>query len=1218
MTATRLAVYQPNGATLGTLPTPSDVSVGYPLNDLGALTFQYAPGAPRDALLGQPLELAVEVSYDEGATWEEPPSSRFLYLRDGRDPIRTGDAWAVEAAAYLIRLTKALVGFDGLNADGAREFTNATPGAILATLWDEAQARGALEGMTRTWTAATDSAGTPWPATRTVTYEAGKDLLAVLREFAEDALVDFRTQGRAVEVYVADSPAGMGADRTTGGAPVVLRHGRDLTEAPFRRTWEGLADTAFLKGDGGATLVRSNPAASKPWGRQETYVTASGVSDAGTLTAIGDAALTLTAQERAEHTYGLDFRAAPSKPLRDYGPGEWVLASVDGLQEPQRYRVMQVTLTRDADGNASGNVVLNDRFVEADVATARRIQRLTQGATQGGTGTTPAPVGPDILAPAAPTSLNATSTAYVRDDGRIQAQVSLDWPDVTTNADATPATDVAKYEVWRRTATIGIWAQVGTATGSAWFGSPYDPGQVWDFRVRAVDQAGNEGAWSPIATVTAASDTDGPAKPSTPTAQSRLGVARIAWDGLADGGGTMPPDYSYTAVHVALTNNFTPTDENRVGELSAAGYVVAGPLTYDTTYYARLVAYDTSGNPSPASNPVAITVAPLVDVSNFPDDAMEDLYARTGHFLTLTADNFTANLIEGAWIKAGAVDASKVTVGANIGTTLIRNGTMEDVADGKPVLWLASIRNGAGGTLTSNAATPLAGTRSARVTMAAAADGAYLSSDPVPINEGAVVVVEVTIRVNAAISGIPTLSLGTSPEDGDPRNPFAASTTWQSAFNLTPPTSGQRFTLKRTWTIPAGHRLMSLIVSLPPNTGGGYTADVDTALVTYAVPDDNITSVSAGKITTGIVQAGQRIVAGSLTGARAEMNASGFLAARSDGMTTFQVTAADGVARVGGTTGARVEMSVKTNVYEANTNWALVDVYTQNNDWGPGRVWGSWTPGSGGSSSEGSLRLSSPYATDWTKAAVMDLLSRNNGTSSLRLSASDVSMTAKDFIFGDSASAPITFNILGNNSFHLQQSVGNNRLAINMDTALSVYLRAIGKNGSRDRLLLEGSAIYFLPSGGDATNGLWGVDGNGLPWIGRNNLNSGISFSTFNGGQTQSRNGGGALIPHVASSHPTSSDRALKRDEKPLEGGLKVVKALQSKTYRWKADGRRGTGFIAQEVASLIPEAVAGEEGELAVDAYPLVAYLWAAVQELAAKTDTLSASLNVTRRSVP
>lgn len=615
MTSTRVIAYEPNGASLGPIPTPQDLQVGYPLNDLGALTLNYPPDAPRVDLLGKPVELAVEVSNDQGATWSEPPSSRFMYLRDGRDPIQTGDAWSVEAAAYLIRLQKALVGFLGLTEAGGREFTNANPGAIMAALWDEAVARGALVGMTRTWTAVNDSAGTPWPEGLTVSYDPGANLLSILQGFAEAGLVDFRTQGRSVDMFVADSATGMGADRTLGATPVTLRFGRDLTEAPFRRTWEALADTAMVKGDGEASLVATNPNAITPWGRQETYVTASGVTDAGTLQTIADASLTLTERERTEHTFGLDFSNGPHLPFRDYAPGEWVYAATSG-GEPQRMRIRQITLTRDNNGQAGGNVVLNDRFLEADVLTARRIAKITNAATQAGTGGTPTGVGNDILQPAAPGQPNATSTAYVTETGTVQAQVSLDWPDVTTNRDGSPISDLAGYRVeWRPTS--GIWRLLTETVDSGLTLSPFDPNQDLAFRVAAYDTVGNQSLWSPVAQIITASDTTPPGKPSTPTATSKGGLVEVQWDGENAAGNPMSePDLARVEVHAMTTGAALPVPGSSLtllGALAAAGRLTATDLPADDVRWIRLVAIDTSGNASEPSDAFQVTVSRITD-----------------------------------------------------------------------------------------------------------------------------------------------------------------------------------------------------------------------------------------------------------------------------------------------------------------------------------------------------------------------------------------------------------------------------------------------------------------------------------------------------------------------------------------------------------------------------------------------------------------------------
>jgi hypothetical protein len=607
----RLVAFTPNGASLGPVPTPQSVSVSLVLNDLGALSLAYPLEGPRSELLGQPVELAVLVSTDTGATWSEPPNARFLYTQDQRDPVKA-EAYQIDCPSYAKRLDKALVPFTSLNADGQREFTAANPGMILNPLMGEAQARGALAGMSWDFSATVDSAGATWPvATRqNIAYAPGTSFLAILQAMVEAGLVDFRMSGRTLQMYAPLTT--MAADRTIGTSPVSLRYGRDLTEAPFRRTWDALADTAYVQGDDRSSLIRTNGAAITPWGRQETFVTASGVTDTGTLTTVADAALSATDKARVERTYGLDFTRAPFLPLRDYAPGEWVYGATDPDVAPERMRVRQVTLTLSDQGVAQGNVVLNDRFLEADIMQARALSKLTGGATQGGTGSSPS--GNDILAPAQVTGLGASTSAFVGAGGFIKAQITLDWNDTTTNADGTTASDIDHYEVHRRRQGDATWTLYRETPSSLMTDSPYEPNETWEFRVRAVDSVFNRGAFSSTVAIATAIDVTPPAVPSQPSGTSTVkGSIQIGWDGLTSAAGAMPADLAWVEVHVKTVNNFTPTP----GDITTMVYRFrpgGGLATIlnqpeNTTMYVRLVAVDTSGNASAASTQRAVLVS---------------------------------------------------------------------------------------------------------------------------------------------------------------------------------------------------------------------------------------------------------------------------------------------------------------------------------------------------------------------------------------------------------------------------------------------------------------------------------------------------------------------------------------------------------------------------------------------------------------------------------
>jgi hypothetical protein len=99
----------------------------------------------------------------------------------------------------------------------------------------------------------------------------------------------------------------------------------------------------------------------------------------------------------------------------------------------------------------------------------------------------------------------------------------------------------------------------------------------------------------------------------------------------------------------------------------------------------------------------------------------------------------------------------------------------------------------------------------------------------------------------------------------------------------------------------------------------------------------------------------------------------------------------------------------------------------------------------------------------------------------------------------------------------------------------------------------------------------------------------------------------------------TSSDYRLKNNIEPMTGALAKVDALKPVTYKWKVDGSSGQGFIAHELAEVVPDCVTGEKDAVddegkpvyqGIDTSFLVATLTAAIQELNAKVDAQAAEI--------
>ena len=117
---------------------------------------------------------------------------------------------------------------------------------------------------------------------------------------------------------------------------------------------------------------------------------------------------------------------------------------------------------------------------------------------------------------------------------------------------------------------------------------------------------------------------------------------------------------------------------------------------------------------------------------------------------------------------------------------------------------------------------------------------------------------------------------------------------------------------------------------------------------------------------------------------------------------------------------------------------------------------------------------------------------------------------------------------------------------------------------------------------------------------------------------------GGGTIGYIststtATSYVTGSDYRLKEAITPMTGALAKVAELKPVTYKWKLDGSDSQGFIAHELAEIVPECVVGEKDAVDAEGNPvyqgidtsfLVATLTAAIQELKALVDTQASTI--------
>jgi hypothetical protein len=868
-----------------------------PFGDVGGVEVAYPKAGPKSALLDSPCEIAVEVSYDSGVTWSEPDNARYLRLVRKGDTVETPELRTFSGPAYLWTLSKARVLPEGqLNADGKRAFLTATPGTILRTLIMEAQARGALAGLTMSgWTAAVDSSGAPWAQAITIYYEPGLDYLTILLNLQQQGLIDFTMTGRALKVYNGDTTM-------AGASGAMLQKGRDLTEAPYTGTLEGLANFAYLAGDNGVSFTRTNGAAVAPWGRWETYIAQGGVSDTGTMTVLTDAALELSGAERVENTYGLEFARAKHLPFRDYGLGKTILVR-DGQGVPVALRCRQITLTRDEKGHVAGNVVLNDRFLESEVRLNRRVQGITGGATSdGGSGAVPAPETEDRMPPSPPTGVGATSTSYLDDEGKAWDVATVSWAAPTTNADGTTLIDLDHYEVYyRRTGGGAAWTYIGPATGLTLSSGGFQPGTSYDFMVRAIDGAGNASADSGVGVHIAVNDTTIPAKPSTPTMTPYLGTLLLNWDGKLNGGGALPLDFAKAEFHLSAASGFAPSAATLVDTVTGKGEAstVATGLAYNTAYYCKVVIYDRAGNASVASDQATATATQIAATDmglNAVGKAnlIADVQAALGQ---LVVDDFTTN----EWGSAGLVITPKADAKTGPNVAVATNAVAaygiqrwafdptqlyrltfrvrKPVADGTATVFYAGVK-------TYDGAGNIVGINSGNLYCAA-------SARTIPVGSGWTEYVGYLTGGGGAgnvLSGTPT----------DPQTPSRTIDTTRyigplMLLNWSAATGGQvtEVDLVREEAVPVGLVQTANIVDAAIVTAKIADLSVIGAKIANAtIGDAKISDLTATKITAGALSAAITVsgrIATALTGARVEMNATGIKAYDAGGVNTVAI-----------------------------------------------------------------------------------------------------------------------------------------------------------------------------------------------------------------------------------------------------------------------------------------------------------------------------------------
>lgn len=609
----RLVAYRPFGARIGVLAEPVSFSASMLHNDDGAISIEYSmlsgDAQAFDRELTDGLEVAVEVS--DGTGYREPDNARFVITgRSGKTDDRTKTVtYSGQSISWLLSKAEnndsSHLLADGDNK-GKRPFYSANPGVILKTMLDENRQRGGVAtGLTLGFDTAKDAAGSNWAKKYTLYYSLGTDLQTILDALVNGDGCDWRTSGRTLKLWNADSTA-LNRDLSKN---VILRLARDIGEAPYEESISDLASTILVEGDNNLLFRMDNPAAPTPWGKWESYASQGGVSDKDTAQAFMASTLADAARVRGQYTRDLIISEVDALPLVDYHAGDWITAPT--VTHGEKVRVQEIDLSMRQGEGLSASIALNDIKYDASVRQAKKIKGITGGAALAGSeGGTTASSDRDHRVPKAPLGLVVQTDAYLGSDGYAHGLATAMWSAVTEATNNT-AIEIGNYAVeWRKHVDGAPWHSAGTTDKTQLGFGGLDCGTQIEVRVRAVPTYSDKlGEWSSIVVVTVESDTTPCSVPSKPVLASELGVVTVHWDGRTSTGASMESDFDHIEVGEGVdAAGMTVISANQSGQ---GDYLVTGLKAGSQHSYA-LRSVDHAGNRSDWSAIASVTVASAV------------------------------------------------------------------------------------------------------------------------------------------------------------------------------------------------------------------------------------------------------------------------------------------------------------------------------------------------------------------------------------------------------------------------------------------------------------------------------------------------------------------------------------------------------------------------------------------------------------------------------
>jgi hypothetical protein len=252
-------------------------------------------------------------------------------------------------------------------------FTSATPGAILATLIDAAQARGAIPHLTYDFTPTADSAGQLWDDTGALTFHVGMSLLDVWRVLVALGMEGEMTPAFKLRAYV---------DRSRHfESSVIFRKGKHLRANVVRTTHgSGRRTRSLVEGAGGRLVEAADASAETDGriGRREGYLAMTSSDDPTDLSAAGNATIELSTLEARSLDLPVHHGALADgdfEPWVDYREGDWVSLDAAGTGEATTERIVGISV-KQAGADYAVELVLNALALTTQTRLRRMLDAL--------------------------------------------------------------------------------------------------------------------------------------------------------------------------------------------------------------------------------------------------------------------------------------------------------------------------------------------------------------------------------------------------------------------------------------------------------------------------------------------------------------------------------------------------------------------------------------------------------------------------------------------------------------------------------------------------------------------------------------------------------------------------------------------------------------------------------------------------------------------------